>query len=240
MKRFTFIIMAIWNLLFGNATEQINWANQARYAQANRELTAHGSQVYTVLMGNSITEFWEEMHPQFFACHQLVGRGIGGQVSSQMLVRFRQDVINLKPQVVVINCGTNDIAENMGPYNEAITLDNITSMAELATANGITVVLSSVLPCDQFCWNPSIKEAVAKIQSLNQHIEGYAIAHGMYYINYYQAMVGEHGEMNPAFTHDGVHPNSAGYDVMEQLLLNALSSVGTQNQSGITSTKTIQ
>lgn len=222
MKRFTFIIMAIWNLLFGNAAEQIDWANQARYAQANRELTAHGSQVYTVLMGNSITEFWEEMHPQFFACHQLVGRGIGGQVSSQMLVRFRQDVINLKPQVVVINCGTNDIAENNGPYDEDITMDNIMSMTELAIANDITVVLSSVLPCDCFCWNPSVKDVTLKIHALNERISAYAASRGLTYINYHDGMTTRNGALNPSYTEDGVHPNSTGYYVMEKILTGAI------------------
>lgn len=222
MKRFTFIIMAIWNLLFGNAAEQIDWANQARYAQANRELTAHGSQVYTVLMGNSITEFWEEMHPQFFACHQLVGRGIGGQASSQMLVRFRQDVINLKPQVVVINCGTNDIAENNGPYDEDITMDNIMSMTELAIANDITVVLSSVLPCDSFCWNPSVKDVTQKIHALNERISAYAASRGLTYINYHDGMTTRNGALNPSYTEDGVHPNSTGYYVMEKILTGAI------------------
>jgi lysophospholipase L1-like esterase len=152
-----------------------------------------------------------------------VGRGIGGQVSSQMLARFRQDVINLNPRAVVINCGTNDIAENNGPYDEDITMDNIVSMAELAIYNGITVVLTSVLPCDSFCWNTSVKDAPAKIQSLNARIIGLAEALSVPYVDYYNLMVIEDtGAMNPAYSDDGVHPNPYGYQVMERLLVEKL------------------
>ena len=150
MKRLLIFVVMFWNLLFGSCHDTIDWANKDRYALENQALMADNQQVRAVLMGNSITEFWFELRPFFFKQQQLVGRGIGGQVSSQMLVRFRQDVVNLKPQAVVINCGTNDIAENNGPYNEDITMDNIISMSELAISNGIKVVLSSVLPCDGF------------------------------------------------------------------------------------------
>ena len=223
MKRYVLIMMMLWNLFFGNAAEPTDWANKSRYAQANRELLANGRQIHTVLMGNSITENWEEIHPRFFTENDIEGRGISGQVSSQMLVRFRQDVIDLNPQVVVINCGTNDIAENNGPYDEDITMDNIQSMTELAVNHGITVVLSSVLPCDGFIWNPKIKDASAKIQSLNRRIKDYAYFQGLYYIDYYPSMVSGNGALNPSFTQDGVHPNAAGYDVMERLLKDTLS-----------------
>ena len=154
-----------WNLLWGHSAQAQSWANHERYAQANRELmAAEPDSSRVVLMGNSITEFWEEMHPKFFIENHLVCRGISGQVSSQMLARFRQDVINLNPSVVVINCGTNDIAENNGPYDEDITMDNIMSMTELALSHGIKVMLSSVLPCDSFVWNPSVRTSRTRLR----------------------------------------------------------------------------
>ena len=138
----------LWNLLFGaNAqAQEPGWADKTRYALANKDILSQPTDPRRiVMMGNSITEFWEETHPQFFVQNHLIGRGISGQVSSQMLVRFRQDVINLHPKAVVINCGTNDIAENNGPYDEDITMDNIRSMTELALNHGIMVVLSSMM-----------------------------------------------------------------------------------------------
>ena len=225
MKRLLIFVVMFWNLLFGSCHDTIDWANKDRYALENQALMADSQQVRAVLMGNSITEFWFELRPFFFKQQQLVGRGIGGQVSSQMLVRFRQDVVNLKPQAVIINCGTNDIAENNGPYNEDITMDNIISMSELAISNGIKVVLSSVLPCDGFLWNRSVTDAAAKIQSLNQRIINYATDRGLPYIDYYSAMVVDGGAINPAYSEDGVHPNSMGYQVMEPLLVTVLDTL---------------
>lgn len=227
MKRFIFIAMMLWNMIFGHEAIAQDWANKAQYARANAELMASPADAQrVVMMGNSITEFWYDTHPDFFAENHLVGRGISGQVSSQMLARFRQDVINLNPRVVVINCGTNDIAENNGPYDEDITMDNIVSMAELAIFNDITVVLTSVLPCDRFCWNPSLKDVSAKIQSLNLRIIGLAETLSATYIDYYNLMVfDDSGAMNPAFTDDGVHPNVYGYEVMERLLVERLKTV---------------
>ena len=227
MKRFAIIAMMFWNLLFGQEAVAQDWADKAHYAKANAELIANGTDAQrVVMMGNSITEFWYDVHPDFFSANHLVGRGISGQVSSQMLARFRQDVINLSPRAVVINCGTNDIAENNGPYDEDITMDNIVSMAELAIYNGITVVLTSVLPCNSFCWNTSVKDVSDKIQSLNARIVGLAETLSVPYIDYYNLMVIEgSGAMNPAFTDDGVHPNPYGYNVMERLLAEKLKTV---------------
>ena len=142
-----------------------------------------------------------------------------------MLARFREDVINLRPRVVVINCGTNDIAENNGPYDEDITVDNIMSMTELAIANGITVVLSSVLPCDSFCWNTSVEDVTLKIHALNERISAYAASRGLLYINYHDDMATANGALNSSYTEDGVHPNSTGYLVMEMILVGALGNL---------------
>lgn len=215
-----------WNLLFGNMAHEQDWANKARYARANAELLAHSNQpVEVVMMGNSITEYWEELHPQFFVEHSLIGRGISGQVSTQMLARFRQDVINLRPRIVVINCGTNDIAENNGPYDEDITMDNIESMTELALSHGIQVVLTSVLPTDSFIWNPTVKDVVGKIQRLNSRIMSYCATKHIPYLDYYPSMTCDGRSMTKRLTDDGVHPNSAGYDVMEVKLLEMLSRI---------------
>ena len=212
-----------WNLLWGNSMQAQSWANHERYAQANRELmAAEPDSSRVVLMGNSITEFWEAMHPGFFVANHLVCRGISGQVSSQMLARFRQDVINLNPSVVVINCGTNDIAENNGPYDEDITMDNIMSMTELALSHGIKVILSSVLPCDNFGWNPSVKNVKDKILRLNGRIHKYALSRNLIYIDYYTRMRTPDGGMFKDYSDDGVHPNSEGYNAMEAMLNIAL------------------
>ena len=224
MKRILLFSMMIWNILFGKEAQAQDWANKSYYAKANIELQKKGTDPQRiVLMGNSITELWMDTHPQFFDDNHLVGRGISGQVSSQMLARFRQDVLNLNPRVVVINCGTNDIAENNGPYDEDITMDNILSMAELGLHNGITVVLTSVLPTDHYEWNPAIKDASAKVISLNQRIISLAQQLSLPYIDYYSVMVVPgSGAMNPKYSPDGIHPNALGYDVMEEKLLETL------------------
>ena len=152
-----------------------------------------------------------------------IGRGISGQTSYQFLLRFREDVINLSPALVVINAGTNDVAENTGAYNEDYTFGNIASMAELAKANKIKVILTSVLPAAEFPWRREIKDAPQKIQSLNARIEAYAKANKIPFVNYYQPMVvGENKALNPQYTKDGVHPTGEGYDIMEALIKQAI------------------
>lgn len=225
MKRILLIIMLLWNIFGCHGATPEDWANKSRYEQANRELSLTVDSTRIVLMGNSITEFWVELRPGFFVAEHLIGRGISGQVSSQMLSRFRQDVLNLQPCIVVINCGTNDIAENNGEYNEDITMDNIQSMTELAQAHGIQVVLSSVLPADRFCWNARIKDAVEKIRHLNRRIIDYCQRNQIAYIDYYSLMATPGGAMNPAYSEDGVHPNAAGYEVMETALTAVLRKI---------------
>ena len=217
--------MLLWNILGGHDTMAQDWVGKSRYHQANLELLQNATDPSrVVLMGNSITEFWMETHPQFFADNHLVGRGISGQESYEMLIRFRQDVIALSPRAVVINCGTNDIAENFCPYDEDITMDNIESMTELALNHGIRVVLTSVLPCNHFIWNGSVRDVPRKILSLNSRIQELAEKWSLPYVDYYSAMVfNEGGAINPAYSEDGVHPNAEGYTVMERLLLEQLN-----------------
>ena len=176
-----------------------------------------------VFMGNSITEGWVRTHPDFFKTNGYIGRGISGQTSYQFLLRFREDVINLSPALVVINAGTNDVAENTNVYNEDQTFGNIVSMVELAKANKIKVILTSVLPAAAFKWRMEIKDAPQKIQALNARIEAYAKANKIPFVNYYKVMVvDENQALNPQYTKDGVHPTSEGYDIMEPLIKSAI------------------
>lgn len=214
-------------LLLSMATahaQQKDWAGLQRYEQANRELMqdkSSGKRV--VFMGNSITEGWERCHPAFFTDNAYICRGISGQTSYQYLVRFRSDVIDLAPAVVVINAGTNDIAENTGPYNEDRTLGNILSMVELAQAHRIQVVLTTTLPAASFGWNPSITDAPQKIKQLNARLKEYARVHRIPFVDYYSSMVsGEECALHSAYTKDGVHPTAEGYDVMEALIQKTL------------------
>ena len=203
-----------------------DWGGLQRFAAANAELAEPAAgQPRVVLMGDSITEEWLRLRPKFFSSNGYVGRGISGQVSAQMLVRFRQDVIDLHPAAVVINAGTNDVAENQGPYSEDFAFGNIVSMTELARANGIAVVLTSVLPAAKFSWRPAITDAADKIAALNVRIKAYAEAQGIPYVDYYTPMVVSDASraLNPAYSNDGVHPTAAGYAVMEPLVSAAVA-----------------
>lgn len=226
MKRsITLIAMAaLVGLLCMSQPGKRDWAGLTRFAQANTELLAlAGTKVKVVFMGNSITEGWMEQHPQFFTENGFVARGISGQTSAQMLVRFRQDVINLHPKVVVILAGTNDVAENTGPYSLEHTMGNIVSMCELAKANDIKVVLCTLTPANRFPWNPGITDATAKIETLNARITAYAKQNKLQLVDYYTPLVtGRERAFDPGKSSDGVHPTLAGYAVMEPLVLKAI------------------
>lgn len=174
-------------------------------------------------MGNSITDIWASMHPDFFKSHGYIGRGISGQTSYQFLLRFRQDVIDLKPRVVVINYGTNDIAENTGAYDEDHTFGNVLSMVDMARANGIKVILCSTLPAQTFKWRPEITDAMQKIRHLNNRVKDYCKANKIQYVDYFSAMLSPDGlGLNKDYQNDTVHPNAAGYDVMESIIVPAI------------------
>lgn len=168
-----------------------------------------------VFIGNSITQFWVREHPEFFSSNNYIGRGIAGQSSPHLLMRFRQDVIDLKPIAVLINIGTNDVAENSGAYNPKFTLDNIKSMADIATANGIKVILSSVLPVNGYPWRADIKNATELIDSLNVQIKAFAMEKNFPYIDYNTALRNEKGGLIEGSNYDGVHLTMKGYEVME-------------------------
>lgn len=219
------LLAAISSAAGGTAAAQREcWGNFERYAADNARVAALPlSERRVVFMGNSITDFWPGNHPSFFADNHFIGRGISGQSTYQFLSRFRDDVINLRPELVVLNAATNDCAENTHPYDPDRTMGNIISMCELARATGIKVILTSTLPAAAFYWNPSITDATGRISDLNRRIRAYAENNSIPYVDYYTAMVhGADRALNPDYTADGVHPNAQGYAVMEALILPAI------------------
>jgi lysophospholipase L1-like esterase len=203
--------------------EKNDWPNLRRYRTANAALTtASANENRVVFMGNSITDGWIQIRPDFFSSNPYLDRGISGQTTPQMLIRFRQDVIDLKPKVVVILAGINDIAGNTGPSTLEMIEDNLASMAQLAKANGIKVVLSSVLPAYAFPWRPEINP-VQKVTDLNIWIKAYAAKNNFVYLDYYSAMVDERKGLPEKYSKDGVHPNAAGYAIMEPLAVKAIN-----------------
>ena len=190
-----------------------DWANIKRYDEANKNLKTSADK-RVVFMGNSITEDWRDTDSVFFATHRYINRGISGQTTPQMLVRFRPDVIDLKPAAVVILAGINDIAQNTGPMTLEQTFGNITSMAELAKANNIRVVISSVLPAYEFA---------DKVVKLNAMLKDYANKNGFVYLDYFSAMTDERKGLPASLSGDGVHPNLTGYKIMEPLAEKAIA-----------------
>ncbi len=202
-----------------------DWANLKRYkVQNDSVLRLPASENRVVFMGNSITDGWRKTHPEFFTENPYVCRGIGGQTTPQMLIRFRQDVINLKPKAVVILAGTNDIAGNTGPTTLEAIMNNIASMAELAATNGIHPILCSVLPAYDYPWRKGL-EPNNKIPQLNAMIEAYAKKKGFVYVDYFNVMADEKNAMIPEYTTDGVHCTSVGYDVMERMIVPTINKV---------------
>jgi lysophospholipase L1-like esterase len=206
-----------------HAQQAQDWPNLQRYRQANDSLRPPApNERRVVFMGNSITDSWAKFFPQMFPGKPYIGRGISGQTTPQMLVRFRQDVIALKPAVVVILAGTNDIAGNTGPSTLEMIEDNLMSMTELARANDIRVVLSSVLPVFDYPWKRGLEPA-PKIVALNSWIKAYAARAGAVYLDYHSAMADDRQGLRADLTTDGVHPNEAGYRMMAPLAERAIA-----------------
>ncbi|MEM9261097.1 MAG: GDSL-type esterase/lipase family protein [Bacteroidota bacterium] len=206
----TFLLMA-----------QNDFANTGRYQAANTALTG-SPEGRVVLLGNSITDAWAKRDSTFFAQNNFVGRGISGQTSPQLLVRFRQDVVALQPGTVVIHIGTNDIAENTGPYDQAFTVGNITSMIDIAEQNGIKVVLASVRPATHFNWRKELGDRSAMILELNEALKQLASQREIAYLDYHTAMKNERNGMDEELAKDGVHPTMEGYAIMGKLLVEVL------------------
>jgi len=215
--------LLLFIMFSSNCSFAQDWADMNRYKSSNEkiELSMKG-QLKAVFMGNSITEVWANLRPEFFEKNGFVGRGISGQTTPQMLVRFRQDVVDLNPRVVVILAGTNDIAGNTGPMTLEMILDNIKSMTELAEANDIRVVLSSVLPAYDYPWKPGLKPN-EKIPLLNEMIKKYAEGKGFVYLDYFTEMADERNGLPKKYAEDEVHPTIEGYKVMEPLVVRAVN-----------------
>lgn len=220
-----FLSMVLFSSMLFSASQAVaqhhEFANYKRYAQDNTRLGKPAKdEKRVVFMGNSITEGWVNQHPDFFKKHGYIGRGISGQTSFQFLLRFREDVIKLQPKVVVLNYGTNDIAENTGAYNEELTYGNIISMVEMARFHKIKVILASCLPARNFGWRPNITDGMQKIRSLNARVKAYAKANNIPYVDYFTALLAKDGNgMDSKYTPETVHPNLAGYAVMEKLIV---------------------
>lgn len=201
-----------------------DWAFFKRYAEENKSLPAVApGEKRVVFMGNSITEFWKTIDTAFFVRNKsFVDRGISGQTTPQMLVRFREDVINLNPSAVVILAGTNDIAGNTGPTTIERIFGNIVTMAELARINKIKVILCSVLPVYEYEWSPGLEPA-GKIVKLNTMLKEYCKENKLVYVDFHSALADEKMGLKAEYSPDGVHPNLKGYKVMDALVEDAIA-----------------
>ncbi|HUQ18576.1 MAG TPA: SGNH/GDSL hydrolase family protein [Gemmatimonadaceae bacterium] len=208
-----------------NERLRTDWANLKKFSKMNAELPPPAAnEDRVVFIGNSIIESWTPYFQTMFPGRQFIGRGISGQTTPQILVRFRQDVIALRPKAVVILAGTNDIAGNTGAATIEMIEDNLTSMVELAMSNGIRVILTSVLPAYAYKWNPGVEPAQIII-ALNQWMRDYASKTGITYLDLHSPMSDERGAMKSEYSLDGVHPTEAGYRVMAPLMLQAIDAV---------------
>lgn len=220
--KYTFVLFLLM-MIAPTFLQAQDWPNFARYKDDNAKIgLPAANEKRVVFMGDSITDGWITTSPEFFAGRPYIDRGISGQTTPQMLVRFREDVIALKPKVVVMLAGTNDIAGNTGPSTLKMIEDNIESMAVLAKAAKIKVILSSVLPAYDYPWKPGLQPA-EKIATLNQWIKKYAQDNGCIYLDYYSSMVDDRKGLKAVYSSDGVHPNKAGYKVMEPLASKAIA-----------------
>jgi lysophospholipase L1-like esterase len=226
MKKIQFLYSILFlSIIMGGKVQAQDWPNLSKYQEENAQLKpiAPGEK-RIVLMGDSITEFWSTTDSEYFIGKPYLNRGISGQTTPQMLLRFRADVIDLKPSAVVILAGINDIAGNTGPVTLQMITNNIFSMVELAHANHIKVILCSVLPAYDFPWKPNQNPA-QKVVDLNKMIKNYADAKGILYLDYFSAMRDERDGLKSAYSGDGVHPNKLGYQIMAPLAEKAIKEV---------------
>ncbi len=192
-----------------------DWARFDYYDAANQQITVNPSVVF---MGDSIFDGWDDCQPEYFTGNNFACRAIGGQVTAQMLVRLRADVLDLKPKAVVILAGTNDLALNNGYIKPEHIVENVVSMVELARMAGIRPILCSVLPAGDYPWRPEVEDVPGKIAELNSMLKEYADAEKVTWVDLHAQMVASDGSMTAAYTYDGVHPTADGYNVMQQTL----------------------
>ena len=221
MKKTVFIILFLTMTFLGFS--QDDWFGFNRFRADNERITKSGEFPEVVFMGNSITEYWAYYHPDFFSEHNYCGRGIGGQTSAQMLVRFTADVIDLHPRAVVIMAGTNDVAHNDYWVEPDKVVENVMAMCLLARANGIVPIISSIPPCTGFVWRPEIANAGQTIVDINKSLKAYAETNGIVYVDYHAALADEQNGFPKKLSDDGCHPNPDTYFIMEELVLRAIS-----------------
>jgi lysophospholipase L1-like esterase len=240
-KKTTLFLLSLMSLIcFNNANAQnsdplkdidltkvmmhLDWPNLAHYDAQNKEVKKSDRTGRVIFMGNSITQGWEHFMPELFDNHTYINRGIGGQTSPQMLLRFRQDVIAHQPDVVVILAGTNDIAGNTPLKDLETVAGNLFSMAELAEAHGIKVILCSVVPAADYPWRTG-KNPDTQIPRLNKMIQDYCTQNQIHYLDYFGAMTDGKNGLIESYGYDGVHPNKKGYEVMTAMVQKAIGEV---------------
>ncbi len=202
-----------------------DWSNLNRYRADNAKVAPPAAgEERVVFMGDSITDFWGRRAGKFFPGKPYINRGISGQTTPQMLIRFRPDVIALKPKAVVILAGTNDIASNTGPSTLEMIEDNLAGMTELAEANGIKVILAAVMPTCDYIRNQSDRRPNSKIIELNTWIQDYAAKHHATYLDYFTPMLDDKGALKKELTDDGLHPNDSGYELILPVAQKAIDS----------------
>ena len=219
MKK-TFILIIFATMSFFGYSQ--DWFGFNRYKADNERIIASGNFPEVVFMGNSITDNWAYFHPDFFSNHNFCGRGISGQTSAQMLVRFNDDVIDLHPKAVVIMAGTNDVAHNEYWVSPERVVDNIVAMCNQAQANGIVPIISSIPPCSEFPWRKEIENPGQTIVDINKSLKAYADANGIIYLDYHSALADENLGLPKTLSEDGCHPNPDTYFIMENLVLEAI------------------
>ncbi|MDE6854532.1 MAG: lipase [Muribaculaceae bacterium] len=223
----TLVLTAFFGLTFPSPVHADGWGGFERYAASNEQLKKEKTDDRVVFIGNSITDHWFRDRTDFVAAHpNYVGRGISGQTTYAFVTRFRQDVTELEPAVVVINGGINDIAENSHPYNEDITFGHIQTMIEQSIMHGSEVILTTLLPAARIPWRSEIENTPEKIKSLNLRIRNVAMLYSIPLVDYYTALVAEDGvSLKSEYTDDGLHPNAEGYKVMEALVVPQIEEV---------------
>ena len=219
MKRFIILIFFATMSFFGYSQD---WFGFNRYQADNERIITSGDWPEVVFMGNSITDNWAYFHPDFFSSNNFCGRGIGGQTSSQMLVRFTDDVIALHPKAVVIMAGTNDVAHNEYWVSPERVVDNIIAMCNIAQSNGIVPIISSIPPCSEFPWRKEINNPGQTIVDINKSLKAFADANGIVYVDYHSALTDEKIGLPKTLSNDGCHPLPDTYFTMEEMVLEAI------------------
>ena len=219
MKRFIILIFLATMSFFGYSQD---WFGFNRYQADNERIITSGDWPEVVFMGNSITDNWAYFHPDFFSSNNFCGRGIGGQTSSQMLVRFTDDVIALHPKAVVIMAGTNDVAHNEYWVSPERVVDNIIAMCNIAQSNGIVPIISSIPPCSEFPWRKEINNPGQTIVEINKSLKTFADANGIVYVDYHSALTDEKLGLPKTLSNDGCHPLPDTYFTMEEMVLEAI------------------